>query len=567
MSTGELLIPTCEAFPTGGGIVRASGALNLDPSAEHDPSAVQVDFNGSGLDLESLAPYLGSTKSVDFFRSQLGKLRLVGRMTGAHSSPTIRFNTQTADGSSQCLVLLTRDRAAARLRSPALEVSSSVLTEFPAYEAQKAVRTQEEAEMMREPRYTGGMVTAAAHRADVAPLLRALRGDVAAEPPEGSGIASAERAEISGSLRLRLHEFGAGQEMPFEGGDPAGAWPQGRRDFLGDIELKGARVNQLHVLSGVEGSVALTRGRLKVDAAGRGVQERLRVDLDVDSVAQAVTSGAVYAETLLATASGAGKPQRIESGVEVKGVEDAREQMPDNPRALSPQALSGHLSAGPNARLGLDLQRVSGVLRSSAPHMQDAGGLSGSSSAPHIQDAGDLSGSSSTPHTQGAGDLSGQSARSFEGSGGSVQLQMEHRETGRPLQNSARLKHGVDGNRGDQNGAIHGGERRDGASVFELQHGRMHVKAEANPVQRTVRFAACCPYRCVGFSRGLELTFPEISKAISPQMIRPDGSIFREAAIQCYTVGLLKVELPASYSRGELRQDKWPTGSFLTASR
>jgi DNA-binding NarL/FixJ family response regulator len=436
--------------------VRASGSMNLDPAAEHDPSAVQMDFNGSGIDLESLAPYLGSPEKVDFFRSGLGELRLVGRMTGAHSAPMIRFNAQTGDGGTQCLMLLSRDRAALRLRSPALEASASVLTEFPAFEVQKAVRTQEEAAVVGQPQYNGGMITANARRAEVMPLLRVLRGEgVDVQLPEGSGSTAAgesERAEVSGSLRLRLHEFGDAQDMPFQQCDARRTSQRGalKRDFLGNLEVRGARVNQLQVLSGVEGSVAVMDGRLKVDAVSRGGQERLLVDLDIGSIAQAATNGAVDPDALLATASSGCTPRYGEGSID--GQEDVCVQ--------EPVAIVDHL-------LQEHVRDVSSWCSASGAHL----GL-------ERHNCNSTSSTDPTPQPRGlqnTAGLSGDGVQAFEGVERAVQLQAMQGASFRPSEIS---------------GGADRGTRQNGASMFELQHGSMQVKAEADAAQQRVCSAA-----------------------------------------------------------------------------
>ena len=329
--SGQLVVPASEIHPTHGGTVRTSGLMNLHPAAEHDPAAVQLDFSGAALDVRSLAPYIGGAGSAEYVAAEAGKVQLVGHMTGAHSAPVVRFKAETQGGEGQCLVLMTRDRAAARVRLPALEASATVLTEFPPYEEQKAVMTQEEAIAMREPEYTGGSVTVNARRVDVAPLLRALRAegrDAQAAALQAAAQGS-DKAEVSGYLKLQLHQFGDTRDAHLDrayagaglNGFPApGARDSGaRKEYLGRMELRGARVNSLHLVGGLEGGVSVAEGRLKVDATSRSAHERLLVDVDLDSIARVATDGGALADAILAEGAAA-----ADRGAEVNSVQGLR---------------------------------------------------------------------------------------------------------------------------------------------------------------------------------------------------------------------------------------------------
>jgi hypothetical protein len=293
-ATGQILIPACEVAPAHGGQVRVTGFMSLDPTAEHDPSAIQVDFNGSGLDITSVGPYLGNKKIAAFMKEEAGRLRVLGHMAGSHSAPVTRFNIESQDTSGQCLVLLTRERAAVRLQAPALDVSATALTQFPPYEVQKAVITQDEAIAMREPEYMGGSVVADVRHVDIVPLLRVMQEATGTEVGSAGGVE--ERAEVNGHVKLVVHQFDEAGEAPFhhvgQGLRMGGAGEEeevrqgfglGRRDLVGKLEVKAARVNQLHLVNGLDGNLTMTGGRLKLDAKGKYARERLHIDADVDA--------------------------------------------------------------------------------------------------------------------------------------------------------------------------------------------------------------------------------------------------------------------------------------------
>ena len=371
-ASGQFIIPTAEVNPVHGGQLRVSGYMDLSASAEHNPSAIQMDFSGSGFDIASANAYLGDIKDAEFLRESTGRLRVRGNMTGAHSAPVNRFNIESQDRPGQCLVLLTRDRAAMRLRAPALDVSASALTEFPDYETQKEVLTQEDAVAMRAPRYLGGSLNAHVRRVDAMPLVRAL---LDASGHGGDTVAIGEgEAVVNGQVKLLVRQLHESSDTSFDGHDTAEAaveaqlHEQGRtdaqtsadaaqqeserpevpeqRDFVGKLEIKGARVNQLNIVSGLDGNFTVSDGRLKLHAEGRQARERLHIDANLAALMRAMQEGS-FAEPVGAAA---GSTQAAAVGAEAS-----------TSAAEVVQALPDHVTAEAEAPAELQSQRPEGA--------------------------------------------------------------------------------------------------------------------------------------------------------------------------------------------------------------
>ena len=216
--SGIALLSACELTPLHGGQFSAAGRMALDPDMEHDPGAIQVDFSGSNLDVSAVGAYLGEAANMSALKEATGTVAVTGKMSGAHSAPVTQLRLEAPAPELRALVQLTRDKAALRVRAPSLDFAASVLTEFPSYDTQKQVVTQEDAIAMRQPRYVGGNMLADARAVDIAPLLRAAQSALDSSGA-GAGLPEASPVVINGKMDVFLREVQDEHADLWRGGD------------------------------------------------------------------------------------------------------------------------------------------------------------------------------------------------------------------------------------------------------------------------------------------------------------------------------------------------------------
>lgn len=258
-------------------------------------------------------------------------------ITGPHAAPVVDAQWEVKDAAMSGNLRITRQRIAADIRAPALELSGSVDTSYPPLEVALAARTIEDSIAAGSPSFTAAEAHAKFRSLDLAALVVSEDDLARLAPPdrlrlrltggmkvkgsvEGAGGATADSlpkvtpASME-TARLAALQFAANgiETTPKSPYIPSADGAHDPR-FSGEVSLEGIRVNQLQLAPRLAGEVEASVQGASMNARGRA-DEHLRFQLDIPaaSSASATTSISTSTSTPVNTPSDGARNHGVES--------------------------------------------------------------------------------------------------------------------------------------------------------------------------------------------------------------------------------------------------------------
>jgi hypothetical protein len=253
--TSVFVLHDLAATPAGGaGCVRASGTLRVDPSAEFDPTAVKVDVSGSGVDpgylVKAYQGILPDGMDVPPSLVPAGAASFTASVVGSLLEPGVDVSWAAPESAASGSVRLNRSAIDASLRTPSLDATARLDTEFPSIETALAARTPLESMAAAEFSVVGADAELNMRNLDVVALTHKDPQDAADKPDR-------LRLRLSGRTRF------AGKR------DDGAALAAGGPAYKGDLQMQALRLNQLVLAPNFSGSFSVSPAGLRIDARGR----------------------------------------------------------------------------------------------------------------------------------------------------------------------------------------------------------------------------------------------------------------------------------------------------------
>ena len=253
--TSVFVLHDLAATPAGGaGVVRASGTLRVDPSAEFDPTAVKVDVSGTGVDpgylVKAYQGILPDGMDVPPSLVPAGSASFTASVVGSLLEPGVDVSWAAPESAASGSVRLSRSAIDASLRTPSLDASARLDTEFPSIETALAATTPLESMAAAEFSVVGADAELNMRNLDVVALTHKDPQDAADKPDR-------LRLRLSGRTRF------AGKR------DDGAALAAGGPAYKGDLQMQALRLNQLVLAPNFSGSFSVSPAGLRIDARGR----------------------------------------------------------------------------------------------------------------------------------------------------------------------------------------------------------------------------------------------------------------------------------------------------------
>jgi hypothetical protein len=282
------------ADPVEGGRLRGHGTMNVAPSAEMEPDALDIVATGTSLPADEIARrYLpqGTQLPPDVIDRPAS---VTATMRGAHLSPVFDVAFALPDGGASGTAKLTRDSTAFTFASPVLDASGCIMLNPPSYEAIKEALTQQQATALAKPNLNGCSADVMFKGFDVLPLTsneESMR-QLAQQSGEPVRLKLNGRTRISGSVVAPLQKLSSNEMTPVDATaekESGGAMEQGERtespidnaswQFNGTLDLEEFKLNQLKLYRGLKGTLSVSESGVAVHARGLRPDEALDIEL------------------------------------------------------------------------------------------------------------------------------------------------------------------------------------------------------------------------------------------------------------------------------------------------
>lgn len=263
--TNVMTLHAVHADPVGGGHIDGSGKMLVSPTAEMDPSALDVSLRCHDLPTESLVDRYLPAESRLPSNLLVGKAAATVGIHGAHLSPVINVDFSVPDGGASGLVKFAREQVSLAMTSSYLDAKGSVFLRPPTFEAAKSAVTQKQATELAKPDVTGCDVDMIMKGLDAVPLVSAedaLR-QVAQQSGEPLRLKVNGRVKVAGAVKKASHRDDIRDQWLFQGG----------------IDLEDVRLNQLKLYRALKGHLSLSDTKVSLHAKGLRADEALDVDL------------------------------------------------------------------------------------------------------------------------------------------------------------------------------------------------------------------------------------------------------------------------------------------------
>jgi hypothetical protein len=260
-----------EARPAGGGRVRGSGFLRVDPEAEFDPTAMRVQLMGEDLDgagvlrrYEAAARDAGVEVPPALLAAALppGPASMTTLIAGSLMTPGVDVTWAAPSAEAAGSVRICRANVDATLRTPSVDLTARLDTVYPPIEVAMRARTQAEAMAAAEFTVAGADAELAMHNLDVGALAQ---GD-ALDKPERLRLRLSGKTRFAGRLD---HTAAAGAGAAAKAGEGLA--------YRGELQFTALRLNQLVLAPSFSGSFSVSPDGVHIDARGRP-DEALRID-------------------------------------------------------------------------------------------------------------------------------------------------------------------------------------------------------------------------------------------------------------------------------------------------
>ena len=247
-----------------GGQMHGAGVMNISPTAEMDPNALDIIVRGSDIQQEALVKRLIPEATLpEELSGGLSSATVV--MKGGHLAPVIDVNftaTSGASGSSK----FQRHSTAVSLSSAHFDASGTIYLDPPSFTSMKQARTQEQASKLAKPKIKGCSMDVSMKGFDVLPFLsddNSLRS-ISKSSGEPVKLRVNGRVKVEGDVE---HSEFASRNEPWI--------------FKGLLNLENLRLNQMKLYRDLKGTLDLSQSRLSAHAKGMRPEELLDVELDV----------------------------------------------------------------------------------------------------------------------------------------------------------------------------------------------------------------------------------------------------------------------------------------------
>lgn len=273
-ATNEMVLHALHGDLVDGGQLQGAGKMNVAPSAELDPNALDIIVRGSDINQEALAKRYLSDVALPL---ELGKGLSSGTvaMKGAHLSPVINTLFTVSNG-AQGSVRFQRESTSLEVSSPHFEASGSVYLNPPSYASMKSAVTQAQASDLAKPNFTGCSMNINMKGFDMIPFLSdndAVRNlsKTAGEPLK---LRVNGRVKLDGDVR---------NTKAIDYGDKEGksGW-----QFSGMLGFEDIRLNQMKLYRDLKGSIELNDQKLSAHGKGMRPDETLDIEIDLPIISQ-----------------------------------------------------------------------------------------------------------------------------------------------------------------------------------------------------------------------------------------------------------------------------------------
>lgn len=267
-ATNEMVLHALHGDLVDGGQLQGAGKMNVAPSAELDPSALDIIVRGSDINQEALAKRYLPEVALPL---ELGKGLSSGTvaMRGAHLSPVINTIFSVSNG-AQGSVRFQRESTSLEVSSPHFEASGSVYLNPPSYASMKSAVTQAQASDLAKPNFTGCSMNVSMKGFDMIPFLSdndAVRNlsKTAGEPLK---LRVNGRVKLDGDVKnTKVSEY--------DGKEGKSGW-----QFSGSLGFEDIRLNQMKLYRDLKGTIELNDQKLS--AHGKGMRPDETLDIEVD---------------------------------------------------------------------------------------------------------------------------------------------------------------------------------------------------------------------------------------------------------------------------------------------
>ena len=269
-STSIFTVHEAQGTTLAGGEINVHGSMDISPSAEEDPRAVNMTVRGQDLpSSDFFAWYMPSgTGALPPFLRQTGPAILSLDIAGSHLCPEVSAAVSIPENGASCTIHSTRQ--ALKVSGDALSVKASALlhTTYPPLVQVKAAKTYREAEAAAKPFIAGCDVDCAVNGLDL--MLLASDTDTLQ-----SGPMQPLRLKLSGTTAFRGRAREGPKARSLDSGlnesmdTPGFGVPGVPGSFSGDISMKGLKLNQLMLAPELKGKLLFSNGSITVQAKGR----------------------------------------------------------------------------------------------------------------------------------------------------------------------------------------------------------------------------------------------------------------------------------------------------------
>ena len=263
-STNEMTLHALHADLIDGGQLQGSGKMNVAPSAEFDPSALDIVVRGSDINQEAVTKRFLPDVTLPI-ELDTGLSSGTFLMKGSHMSPIIDTTFSVSNGASGS-VRFQRDSTSLKISSPHFEAMGSLYLRPPSYEAMKKAVTQAQASELAKPKLSGCSMNMNLNGVDIIPLLS--DDDSVRNLSKSAG--EPVKLRVNGRVKLE----GDVTKLPEDFSD--GPWL-----FSGSLDLENIRLNQMKLYRDLKGSVELSEERISAHGKGMRPDETLDVEIDL----------------------------------------------------------------------------------------------------------------------------------------------------------------------------------------------------------------------------------------------------------------------------------------------
>ena len=210
MGTDVFTVHDFSAQPAGGGKLRGSGQLWVAPSAERDPQALHLRCEGYGVAAHELVQrYVPDDTELPKVLD-CGATNVRMSMQGSHAAPRTEIRWESPSVQVTGEASLSRTAWKATARGPAFDISGTLHTKFPEFEATKHIYRQKEMTELCQPQIRGVDSDMNLKGCDMLPFFSNT------STPSHKKSDQAVRLKVSGGAHIQARQMSSKQSLEID---------------------------------------------------------------------------------------------------------------------------------------------------------------------------------------------------------------------------------------------------------------------------------------------------------------------------------------------------------------